>query len=225
MLLVCLVFVSTSSWAQECMGVLLKEGSGYEMLSFDAKGKENGRMIYRVEKVSKVGETTLIEMNLKSFDKKGDPNMSTNYELKCTGNDMRVDASALLGEEQRKSLESFNMKFTSEDIVYPSNLSVGQTLPDGAMHGVGGTGGMAITTDMTLTNRKVVGKESLTVPAGSFDTYKVTSDMKVTSKSIVKVSFDFQIVSYRAANVLWDIKSETYRNGKLVGSTVLSKTL
>lgn len=220
-----LAFAPVSTWAQECMGVLLKEGSGYEMISYDGKGKENGRMIYRVEEVSEEGPTTVIMMHLEAFDKKGDPSFKSTYKLNCTGSEMRVDASAMIGEDQRKSFEAFDMKFTSEDIVYPNNLSIGQDLPDGAMHGVGSTGPMSITTDMTMTNRKVVGKETLTVPAGTFETYKITSDMNISTKTVMNIKFDFQTVSYRAKDVLWDIKSETYRKGKLIGSTVLSKTL
>ena len=136
-----------------------------------------------------------------------------------------MDAAAMLGEEQRKSFQSFDMKFTSKDIVYPSNLSVGQTLPDGSLHGEGAAGPMSVTTDMTMTNRKVVGKETLTVPAGTFDTFKITSDMNVNTKTVMSMGFDFQTVSYRADNVLWDVKTETYRKGKLIGKTLLSKVL
>ena len=32
--------------AQECMGVTFKEGSGFEMVSSNAKGKETGRVLY-----------------------------------------------------------------------------------------------------------------------------------------------------------------------------------
>jgi hypothetical protein len=211
--------------AQECMGVSLKEGSGYEMITYDNKDKENGRMIYRVKDVSKDGATTVVKMDMEAFDKKGKPTMTSTYTLRCNGNEMRVDAAAMLGEEQRRSFESFDMKFTSTDIVYPSNLSVGQTLPDGALHGEGAAGPMNVITDMTMTNRKVVGQETLTVPAGTFDTYKITSDMSVKTKTVMNMGFEFETVSYRANDVLWDVKSETYRKGKLIGKTVLSKVL
>jgi hypothetical protein len=207
------------------MGVTLKEGSGYEMISYDGRDKESGRMIYRVKDVSKDGAATVIKLDFEAFDKKGKPTMTSTYTLRCTGNEMRVDASAMLGEEQRKSFESFDMKFTSKDIVYPANLSVGETLPEGSLHGEGSAGPMNITTDMTMTNRKVVGKESVTVPAGTFEAYKITSDMNVNTKTVMNMGFEFETVSYRTNNILWDIKSETYRKGKLVGKTVLSKIL
>jgi hypothetical protein len=69
----------------------------------------------------------------------------------------------------------------------------------------------------------VTGKESLTVPAGTFEVYKITSDMTITNKTLVNLSFDFQTVSYRAPEVLWDLKTETYRKDKLMGYSVLTK--
>jgi ACT domain-containing protein len=68
-----------------------------------------------------------------------------------------------------------------------------------------------------------VGQESLTVPAGTFNVYKVTSDMTISNKTVINLSFDFQTVSYRVPEVLWDIKTETYRKDKLMGYSLLTK--
>ncbi len=82
---------------------------------------------------------------------------------------------------------------------------------------------MNLSYSMTMKNRKVVAQENLTVPAGTFNAYKVTSDMTINNKTIVNLSIDFQTVSYRSPSVLWDIKTETYRKDKLMGYSVLSK--
>lgn len=211
--------------AQECMGVTLKQGSGYEMLSYDAKGKENGRMIYKVKKVSKDGPDTVIEMDVETFDKKDKSQMSNTFIMRCNGNEMRLDASSMMPQGQEKQFENFDMTFTSRDIIYPANLSVGQTLPDGSLHGEGASGPMSMTMDTEFINRKVEGRESITVPAGTFDTFKISSDMKISVKSVIKMNMDFSSVSYRSPKILWDVKTETYRKGKLMGTTVLSKIL
>lgn len=205
------------------MGVTLKEGSGYEMLSYDAKGKENGRLVYKIKKVSKEGADTVIEMDFESFDKKEKSQMTNTFTMRCNGNEMRVDASSLMPQGQGSQFESFDMTFTSKDIIYPASLSVGQKLPDGSFHGEGATGPMSVTMDAEFTNRKVEGKEQITVPAGSFDTFKISSDMNISMKTVMKMNFDFSSVSYRSPKILWDVKTETYRKGKLAGTTVLSK--
>lgn len=217
------ILVPVGVWAQSCLGTELKVGSGYELTNFDGKGKESGRMVYKVLKVSETAGNTVVELEIQTFDKKDKETMKSTYQMKCSGDELKVDASSFMTEDQRKSLESFEMTFTSDDIIFPRNLSVGQKLKDGSLHGEGSAGPLTITTDMTITNRKVEGKEKLTVPAGTFDVFKVTSDMNVSTKTIMKIGFDFQSVSYRARDVLWDIKTETYRKGKLVGITVLSK--
>ena len=207
--------------AQECMGVTLKPGSGYEMLSYDSKGKENGRMVYKIKNVSKDGPDSVIEMEFENFDKKDKSQTTNTFKMRCNGNEMRVDAASMM--PQGSQFESFDLKFTSKDIIYPANLSVGQKLPDGSFRGEGATGPMTVTMDADFTNRKVESKEQITVPAGTFDVFKISSDMNINMKTVMKVSFDFSSVSYRSPKVLWDIKTETYRKGKLSGSTVLSK--
>ena len=79
--------------AQECMGIALKEGSGYEMLSYDAKGKENGRLVYKIKKVSQEGPDTVVEMDFESYDKKDKSQMTNTFTMRCNGNEMRLDAS------------------------------------------------------------------------------------------------------------------------------------
>jgi len=209
--------------AQECMGVTLKKGSGYEMLSYDAKGRESGRLIYKVKNVSKEGADTVLEMEFESFDKKDESQSKNTFKMRCNGNEMRVDAASMMPQGQGSQFESFDMTFTSKDIIYPASLSVGQKLPDGSFRGEGATGPMTVTMDADFTNRKVEGKEQITVPAGTFDVFKISSDMNISMKTVMKMSFDFSSISYRSPKVLWDIKTETYRKGKLSGSTVLSK--
>jgi len=209
--------------AQECMGIVLKEGSGFEMVTSNGNGKQTGRVVYKIKKVSKEGADTIIDIDFESFDGKGKSQMVNSMQMRCSGNELRVDASSMMMQDQNKQYEAFDMKFTSKDIVFPAKLSVGQTLPDASMHGEGSSGPMSMTTDMAITNRKVESKETITVPAGTFDTYKVSSDMNVTSKTVMKIGFDFNTVSYRSDKVLWDVKTETYRKGKLISTTELSK--
>jgi hypothetical protein len=88
-------------------------------------------------------------------------------------------------------------------------------------------GGMMMTMTMTMTNRLVDSRESVTTPAGTFDTVKVTSDMNTESRIMgMPIRSTMKTVSYRAGNQILDIKSETYnKGGKLMGYSILSKAL
>jgi hypothetical protein len=223
MLLWVAVLIPLTSQAQECMGIVLKEGSGFEMITSNEKGKQTGRLLYKIKKVSKEGSDTVVDIDVESFDAKGKSQMGNSMKMRCNGNEVRVDASTMMLQDQNKQFEAFDMKFTSKDIIFPAKLSVGQSLPDASLHGEGSSGPMVMSTDMTVSNRKVASQETITVPAGTFETHKVTSDMNVATKAVVKVNFDFNTVSYRSDKVLWDIKTETYRKGKLVGISELNK--
>ena len=217
------VIMRIEAYAQECMGVSLKVGSGYEMTNYDAKGKEESKTIMKIKEAKKEGSGWLIEMDIQSIDRKSKNLYTGIYKMKCTGDEILVDANSFLGEDQRKMFESFDMKFTSKDISFPAKLTVGQTLPDGSLEGEGSTGPISVSVSMMMTDRKVVGKEKITTPAGSYDTFKVTTNMNIATKTVMKMSFDFETISYRAPGLLWDVKSETYRKGKLVSSTLLTK--
>jgi len=102
-------------------------------------------------------------------------------------------------------------------------LSVGQTLKNASLKGEGASGPLAIVINMLISNRKVESQEKLTIPAGTFDAYKISSDMNMETKMGLGVKMDFHTISYRAPGVLWDLKSETYRKGKLMATTELTK--
>ena len=214
---------AVSSYAQECMGFNFKAGSGFEMNSMDGKGKSIGKIIYKIASVTKEGANTVITVDFESINTKGKSDLKNTYKMRCDGNALTMDAGALINPEQLKSFENFQMKFTSTDIVYPAKLSVGDKLKDASLKGEGMSGPMAVVFNMLILNRKVEGQEKVTTPAGTYDTYKITSDMNMETKMGFGIKMEFQTVSYRAPGIIWDIKSETYRKGKLVGTTELTK--
>lgn len=82
-----------------------------------------------------------------------------------------------------------------------------------------------MTMSMAMTNRKVDGQESITTPAGTFNAYKITSDVAFDNRAMgIPIRSTMKTVSYRTNDLLFDVKSETYnKNGKLMGYTLLSK--
>lgn len=219
-----LSLLTTQIKAQKCMGVSVKAGTGFEMINYNAKDKPTGRLSYTIKEVTSDNGATVMKMEVQSFDAKDKPQMTNSYQCRCKGNEIMIDMTAMMASQENPMLKDAQMTFTSNDLIYSDNYTVGSTLKDASLSGQGTMGGgMTIAYNMSLKNRKVAGQESLTVPAGTFNVYKITSDMTISNKTIVNLSFDFQTVSYRAPEVLWDIKTETYRKDKLMGYSVLSK--
>jgi len=209
--------------AQDCMGFNMKAGSGFDMNSFDGKGKLIATMHYKIVNVATEAGAVVYTIDFESMNNKGKSEIKNTYKLHCKGNILSMDAKSLISTEQMKSLENFQMKFTSADIEYPASLTVGQKLKDASLKGEGSSGPMSITTNILIFNRKVESLEKITVPAGTYDAYKITSDMTMESQMGLKIKLDLQTVSYRVPNILWDLKTESYRKGKLAGTTELIK--
>jgi len=209
--------------AQTCLGVSIKENSGYEMVTYNAKGKSQGTIRVKYNKVSTSNGQTIVDVEQETMNDKGKSELKSTYQLKCSGNEILIDMASFMNSDQQKMFKDTEMKLTSDDLAFPSSLSEGQSLKDASLHGEGNSTGIPLSFKIDMTNRKVGAEENITVPAGSFKAHKVTSNMKITNKTVISINLDFETVSYRADGVMADVKTETYRKGKLVSYTELSK--
>jgi hypothetical protein len=226
LLLIALFFVtSIHTYAQECMGMTLKPGMGYEMLSYNAKDKLTGKMIYKITGVKREGSATVVSVDFESLDDKDKSRQKSSLTYTCSGNELIADLSGLMQNGQSQAFKDGEVKLKTNRMVYPV-LAAGQTLSDGKLEADMYTNGSLMAEmNMDVTNRKVDGKESITVPAGTFDAFKVSSDIAMKSKIMgIGIPANFKTIIYRTNNQLFDIRSETYnKNGKLAGYTVLNK--
>lgn len=218
-----ILFSIGNAQAQECMGANMKAGSGFEMATFDGKGKPTGTINYKITKVSSQAGMSVITIEMEIFDTKGKSEMKNTYDMKCDGNTLYLDASTLINQEQMKSFENFQMKYTSTNIEFPNKFTVGQKLKDASLKGEGTSGPMGITFNMLISNRNVESQEKITIPAGTFDAYKITSDMLMETKMGFGIKLNMNTISWRAPGVLWDLKTESYRKGKLFSRSELTK--
>jgi hypothetical protein len=72
-------------------------------------------------------------------------------------------------------------EFSGTDLQIPNDISVGKELPDANMDMTMNMGGMNMTMSVTMKDRKVVGQEDVTTPAGTFNCYVISYnlDMKM----------------------------------------------
>ncbi|QIP16118.1 hypothetical protein G8759_27525 [Spirosoma aureum] len=213
------------SQSQDCMGITFKAGMNFEMSTFSGKDKPTGKIIYQVKDVHKEGSSTIMDIVAQFQDEKGNQRPSYPIHYTCTGDELVADLSGM-AQGMQSSMKDMEMKLKTNKLVYPGKLSVGQKLSDGQMDAdMLSNGNTMMTMSMTMSNRQVEGQQSVTTPAGTFDTYKVTSDMNFENRMMgIPIRGTMRVVSYRANNQLLDIKSETYnKNGKLMGYTLLSK--
>ena len=96
----------------------------------------------------------------------------------------------------------------------PAELSVGMELPDYEIE----IKVMFITSKMGCRDRKVIGRESVTTPAGTFDCYVVEETM--TAKAMMVNEKTRQVSWY--ARGIGLVRQQTFDKKKLTGTTILT---
>lgn len=214
-----LAFVLTGIvMAQDCSFYSLTEGmvTGYQNL--DAKGKVTGTTRSTCLNVNKDGRAVIFKMKSEYADAKNSNPSMIEYEMKCEDGAFYVDMQNFIDPKSMEAFKGMEVSVDSKDMVYPAGLSAGQTLPDANITVSAATGGVTILNlIVNITNRKVVGTESVTVPAGTFECFKITYD--VETKMMFKV---YATVTEYVNMGVGNVKTETYdKKGKMAGTTQL----
>lgn len=198
----------------------LKKGTEIEMTSYDAKGKVVSKNRSKVLDVSNVAGNTEAKVEAKNLTEKGKETFSTNVNVLCSGDKVSFSMKNMMGSDQMAGMKNMEMKIDETLLDYPKNISVGKTLKDGSFKADMYSGGMKLMTmNFNITNRKVVAEENITTPAGAFNCYKITYSGNI--KTIVNMNFD---VTEWYSPKIGLVKSETMRNGKSMGYTLLTQT-
>lgn len=200
----------------------LAEGNEWEMESYNAKDKVTGRQIQKVTNFSGSSDSFTAIVQSTMLDKKGKEVMKGDLEFKCQDGTMVIDMRNFINEEQMQAFQNYEMQVEAENLEIPNTLSVGQSLKDGAVTITATNSPIPMNMAVNITDRKVVGKESITTPAGTFDCFKITSTSIVKTKMGIGMNFNFSTIEWLAPKVAV-VKSESYKNGKLQGYTLLTK--
>ncbi len=212
--------------AQECLGTPFKAGMGYEMITYNAKDKPVGKVNYLVKNVRREGGSTLIDISIQTADERGKTQPPYTVQYVCTGNELVADLSGLTRSIQGPTAADLEMKLNVNRLTYPSKLSIGQKLPNGVLEAeLFSNGNRTMEINMTVNNRQVEGSETLTTPAGTFNTYKLTSDVAIDNRAMgMPIRLSVRTVSYRTNDLIFDVKTENFnKNGKLMSYSLLSK--
>ncbi|WP_133259501.1 TapB family protein [Pseudochryseolinea flava] len=213
-----------SSAAAQCNQFYpIQNGSYWEMETYNGKGKLTGKNQQRVIQYNGTASGFTATINSTTLNEKGKELMKGDLELKCAGGTVYIDMRNFINEDQMKALQSYELKVESENLELPSALSVGQTLKNGTVTLTATNAPMPMKMTVNITDRKVEAKESVTTPAGTFDCYKITSKGTFKNQMGINMTFEFSTVEWLAPKVGM-VKTESYnKNGKLNGSTVLTK--
>lgn len=198
-----------------------KAGAKLEYTTYNAKGKETGTQQQSVSDLTEIdgGFKATIEFTTSDGKKKGDQ-MTGSFDIECQGGTVRMDMSKMLDPAVLESYESMEAEIIGDDIQFPNDPQPGQMLPDGSMEIKASMGGIGMSTNVEMTDRKVEGFEDVATPAGTFKCVKIS---QTTNVKMMGMNRSSSSTSWLAKGI-GTVKTENYNGrGKLESSMVLTK--
>ncbi len=204
-----MLFFLGSVNAQDCATFMpMEEGYKWEITNFNKKGKEQSKVTHTIESASVADGVTSAVINMVSTD--GKDEHETTYSFTCDGSTFKMSMDIFLPEEtmeQMQNMESMEVEMDMDDMEFPTKLEVGQELTDATMTMEAKMNGIKVMgTTVTIKERKVVSKESITTSAGTFECYKIE---QISAMKMGFMDREFKSVSYFAEGV-GVVRSESY---------------
>jgi len=171
-------------FSQDCSNYYyLQNNKTIEMTISNKNGKESGKMTYVVSDSKKSGGTTTATINSEFVDAKGKTITKATNNVKCENGVMQMNMKTFIPAVQMEQMKSGTATASDVYLEYPANMNVGDQLKDGQFNmDYESASGLKSSIEISITERKVEGKESVTTPAGTWECYKITSQNKIVSK-------------------------------------------
>jgi hypothetical protein len=171
-------------FSQDCSNYyFLQNNKTIEMTISNKKGDESGKMTYAVSDSKKNGSSITATINSEFVDAKGKTISKATNNVKCENGVMQMDMKTFIPPAQMEQMKTGEAKATDVYLEYPANMNVGDQLKDGQFNmDYESTSGLKSSIEISITERKVEGKETVTTPAGTWECYKISAKNKIVSK-------------------------------------------
>lgn len=220
--LIIFIYPYTKINAQSCSDYYpMTKGIEYEITKYDKKNKVESITYNTITSFQKQGETEVATVQTVVTDSNGKETLNSKYTISCNGDGVTIDTNTLLKEKMASTQTSSNIEseVTGVNPFTPNGLSIGQGLPDSSMKMDIHSGNIDMSFGADVTDKKVVGKEEVTVPAGTFECFVITQASKV--KTLLTKHTTSKIWLAEGVGV---VKQEIYnKKGQLESHDILTK--
>lgn len=202
--------------------VFFKQGAEITAKSYDAAGKETSTQLTKI--IALKNENGMTVATVKGSDTTPEGKVTNvTYNYKCDGRAIYFDVASLFRTAEKES----DATFESSLIEYPISLTEGESLPDVTGSMSSEKRGKKMTMNYHYINRKVGAKETITTPAGTWNCYKISNEVKVEMDipgmdEKAKKMMEAMQGQMKTTSITWFasdfgiVKMEMYQNGKLV---------
>lgn len=170
--------------AQDCSSYYyLQNDKIIEMTISNKNGKESGKMIYNISDSKKNGSAVSATINSEFIDAKGKSITKGTNNVKCENGVMQMDMKVFIPAAQQEQMKTGTATASNVYLEYPAVINAGDQLKDGLLNmDYESSGGLKSSIEISITERRVEGKESVTTPAGTWECYRITSKNRITSR-------------------------------------------
>ena len=191
-----------------------EEGTKFQITNYDKNDKLAGVIDYIIKESN--GEKALLFYELR--DNKGELTLTSEYTIICENDGISIDFKSLAAPGMMEQYQDMEVDLSGTNLYLPNDLKVGQTLPDADLLMAVSMTPINMRLTVRIFDRKVVGKETVTTPAGTYDC--IILEQSSETKMGMKVSASSR--EWYAANVGM-VKQESYnKKGKLLSRSVLT---
>lgn len=191
------------------------KGAKYEITAYDKKNQVEAVSSFLVKDASSGKVVIHLVTNAK-----GKETLNTEYDITCDGKVAIMDQKKIVSNQLKSNMKDPNITVdvSGKDVESPLDISVGQTLPDSEIDIAVKSSAMNMNMYFKTLDRKVVGQEKITVPAGTFDC------MIITATTDTKLLFPKKGTTKQwVAKGVGMVKQETYaKNGKIEKTELLT---
>ena len=195
-------------------------GTKWELTSYSAKGKEEGKVNYELVDKKIDGNNVTFKVKSVTYDKKGEEVLTNDFEAYCKDGKFEFDMSFKMDNAAMQSYENMDFEMDASAFEMPSmDTPVGTDLKDGSLTAKVSSGSISMfTMTIDVTDRKVESKESLETAAGTFDCLVLSQ----TTRTKMMVKTEASSKEWYAEGVGL-VKSEIFnKKGKLMGYSELT---
>ena len=217
-LTLCLLLILTqTAYSQDCGPYFaFRKGTKMELTSYDKKDKPIVLTKYEMIDYKPVADGTSLVFSTATYDAKGNLLVKGESVGKCSGGRYYTDVRNIASDMMPKSA-NIDVDVSGDLLAYPATLSAGDKLPNASINMKASMGSITIlNTTVNITDRQVVGLETVETPAGRFDCVKITYTLTMRNRSMDAAEY--------LAKGIGVVKSEQVdSNGRKQSSTMLTR--
>lgn len=192
---------------------------------FNAQNKLTGTVKYTFQEVGNTSNGVTAKVWVENFDVKGKLLHSNEVKYTCNSNVFSIDMQSSLNPNTMSAYKDMTIQGETSYLDFPAQATAGSSLQDATLflRVYDKSEKEFATIQSTVTNRKVLDAESISIASGTYNCMKISSNASLLIKTLgFGLPVETSSVEWWSSGVGL-VKSETYnKSGKIVSTMQLN---